>query len=125
MGQKVLIVEDNTLNMKLFNDVLVANGFTTVQSPTGLDAIELCTSHRPDLLILDIQLPEISGYEIVKKLRETPHTAATPVIAITAFAMHGDEKKILNAGCDAYLSKPISVTRFLDCVKHYCMASAA
>lgn len=123
MPAKILIIEDNVLNMKLFNDVLVANGYLTAQSPTGLDAIELCKSFAPDLVILDIQLPEISGFEIIEKIRADRNLKELPVIAITAFAMHGDEEKILASGCSAYLSKPISVSHFLDHINHYSKAA--
>ncbi len=124
MPKKILIVEDNILNMKLFNDVLMANGYETQQSATGLDAYELCCTFAPDLVILDIQLPEISGFDIIKTIRGNPQFKNLPVIAITAFAMHGDEERILGAGCTAYLSKPISVGRFLEYIERY-MAVAA
>jgi two-component system cell cycle response regulator DivK len=124
MSKKILIVEDNVLNMKLFNDVLDANGYVTQQSTTGLDAYDLCLSFEPDLVILDIQLPEISGFDIIKKIRSNPTLKDLPVIAITAFAMHGDEERILSAGCSAYLSKPISVGRFLEYIEHYASLAA-
>lgn len=118
--KKILIIEDNALNMKLFNDVLVANGYETLQSFTGLDVIENCEKFSPDLVVLDIQLPEISGFDIIKIIRAHDTFKHLPVLAITAFAMHGDEKKILDSGCSAYLSKPISVGHFLDQVDHFC-----
>jgi two-component system cell cycle response regulator DivK len=123
--KKVLIVEDNTLNMKLFNDVLMANGYLTAQSNTGLDVIQLCDAFKPDVVVLDIQLPEISGFEIIKQIRENSDHKDIPVVAITAFAMHGDEEKILASGCSAYLSKPISVGRFLEHIQHFCHQDAA
>ena len=124
MTKKILIVEDNVLNMKLFNDVLQANGYITQQSTTGQDAYDLCISFNPDLVILDIQLPEISGFDIIKTIRSNPKLQKLPVIAITAFAMHGDEERILTAGCTAYLSKPISVGRFLEYIEHYTAVAA-
>ena len=124
MTKKILIVEDNVLNMKLFNDVLDANGYVTRQSTTGLDAYDLCLSFAPDLVILDIQLPEISGFDIIKKIRSNGAFKDLPVIAITAFAMHGDEERIMEAGCTAYLSKPISVGRFLEYIEHYTALAA-
>ena len=124
MAKKILIVEDNVLNMKLFNDVLDANGYVTRQSTTGLDAYELCLTFRPDLVILDIQLPEISGFDIIKQIRSNALFKDLPVIAITAFAMHGDEERIMEAGCTAYLSKPISVGRFLEYIEHYTALAA-
>ena len=124
MSKKILIVEDNVLNMKLFNDVLDANGYVTQKSTTGLDAYDLCLSFVPYVVILDIQLPEISGFDIIKKIRSNPALRDLPVIAITAFAMHGDEERILEAGCSAYLSKPISVGRFLEYIEHYTALAA-
>ena len=118
-GQTVLIVEDNELNMKLFNVLLEANGFRTVQTRNGIEAIALARQHRPDLILMDIQLPEVSGLEVTRWLKEDPDLKAIPVVAITAFAMKGDEERIREGGCEAYLSKPISVAKFLETVRHF------
>ena len=115
----VLIVEDNDLNMKLFRDLLDANGYRTLQTRDGLEALELARSHKPDLILMDIQLPEVSGLEVTKWLKEDEQLRAIPVIAVTAFAMKGDEEKIREGGCEAYLSKPISVANFLETVRRY------
>jgi two-component system cell cycle response regulator DivK len=119
MGKTILIVEDNELNMKLFNDLLEANGFKTVQTRNGIEAVALARQHRPDLILMDIQLPEVSGLEVTKWLKEDPDLKAIPVVAITAFAMKGDEERIREGGCEAYLSKPISVAKFLETVRHF------
>jgi two-component system cell cycle response regulator DivK len=119
MAKTILIVEDNELNMKLFNDLLEANGYGTVQTRSGIEAIGLARQHRPDLILMDIQLPEVSGLEVTKWLKEDDELRAIPVVAITAFAMKGDEERIREGGCEAYLSKPISVTKFLETVRHF------
>ncbi|TDI65693.1 MAG: response regulator [Alphaproteobacteria bacterium] len=117
MGHKILIVEDNELNMKLFHDLLEAYGYTTVQTRDGRDALELARKHRPDLIVLDIQLPEISGLEVTRQLKEDEELKSIPVIAVTAFAMKGDEQKIRECGCEAYIAKPISVTNFISTIQ--------
>jgi two-component system, cell cycle response regulator DivK len=119
MGKTILIVEDNELNMKLFNDLLEANGFSTVQTRNGIEAVALARQHRPNLILMDIQLPEVSGLEVTKWLKEDPDLKHIPVVAITAFAMKGDEERIREGGCEAYLSKPISVAKFLETVRHF------
>ncbi len=119
MTKKVMIVEDNELNMKLFNDLLEAQGFETVQTSNGLEALDLARAHRPDLILMDIQLPEVSGLEVTKWLKDDDELARIPVIAVTAFAMKGDEERIRQGGCEAYISKPISVLKFLETVKSY------
>lgn len=119
MAKRVMIVEDNELNMKLFNDLLEAQNYQTIQTSNGLEALDLARLHRPDLILMDIQLPEISGLEVTKWLKEDDELARIPVIAVTAFAMKGDEERIRQGGCEAYISKPISVMRFLETVKSY------
>ncbi len=116
MSKTVLIVEDNELNMKLFNDLLQANGYDTLQANDGFQAMELTRNHRPDLILMDIKLPTISGLEVVKQLKGDEDTADIPVIAVTAFAMKGDEEKFRDGGCDGYIAKPISVPAFLETV---------
>ncbi len=116
MTKTVLIVEDNELNMKLFNDLLEANGRATLRTKSGVEAVKLARDHKPDLILMDIQLPEVSGLEVTRWLKEDPELRHIPVVAITAFAMKGDEEKILEGGCEGYLSKPISVAKFLETV---------
>jgi two-component system cell cycle response regulator DivK len=116
MKKTVLVVEDNELNMKLFNDLLEAHGYNVVQTRDGLSALELARKHKPDLILMDIQLPEVSGIEVTKWLKEDEELRKIPVIAVTAFAMKGDEQKIREGGCEAYISKPISVMSFLQTI---------
>ncbi len=117
--KSVMIVEDNELNMKLFNDLLEANGYRTIKTRNGLEALDLARAHRPDLILMDIQLPEVSGLEVTKWLKEDDELHVIPVIAVTAFAMKGDEERIRQGGCEAYISKPISVAKFVETVKTY------
>jgi two-component system, cell cycle response regulator DivK len=119
MQKTVLVVEDNELNMKLFNDLLEAHGYRVVQTRDGLSALEMARKHMPDLILMDIQLPEVSGIEVTKWLKEDDELKAIPVIAVTAFAMKGDEQKIREGGCEAYISKPISVMSFLQTVDKF------
>jgi two-component system cell cycle response regulator DivK len=119
MPKTVLIVEDNELNMKLFHDLLQANGFQTIETRNGIEALDLARKHKPDLILMDIQLPEVSGLEVTKWIKEDDELKAIPVIAVTAFAMKGDEERIREGGCEAYLSKPISVAKFLETVRHF------
>jgi two-component system cell cycle response regulator DivK len=119
MGKKVLIVEDNELNMKLFNDLLVAHGYETIQTRNGVEAVELARKNKPHLILMDIQLPEVSGLQVTQWIKDDEELRSIPVIAITAFAMKGDEEKIRQGGCEAYLSKPISVVKFLETVRNY------
>ena len=123
MTKTVLIVEDNELNMKLFNDLLEAHGYRTVQTRNGTEAVDLARKHRPDLILMDIQLPEVSGLQVTQWIKEDAALRHIPVIAITAFAMKGDEERIRGKGCDGYLSKPISIPRFLETVKHFAGAA--
>ena len=119
MTKTVLIVEDNELNMKLFHDLLEAHGYATLQTAQRHRGLELAREHRPDLILMDIQLPEVSGLEVTKWLKEDDELKSIPVIAVTAFAMKGDEERIREGGCEAYLSKPISVAKFLETVRTY------
>ncbi|MCF6321009.1 MAG: response regulator [Rhizobiaceae bacterium] len=119
MSKTVMIVEDNELNMKLFNDLLEANGYKTIKTDDGMKALELARAHKPDLILMDIQLPEVSGLEVTKWLKEDDELHKIPVIAVTAFAMKGDEERIRQGGCEAYISKPISINGFIETVKTY------
>ena len=119
MPKKVLIVEDNELNMKLFHDLLDAQGYETLETRDGLQALALARLHRPDLILMDIQLPEISGLGVTKWVKEDEELAHIPVVAVTAFAMKGDEERIREGGCEAYISKPISVSHFLDTIRRF------
>jgi two-component system cell cycle response regulator DivK len=117
--KRVLIVEDNELNMKLFNDLLEAHGYFTLQTKDGVEALRMARAHRPDLILMDIQLPEVSGLEVTKWLKEDDELRSIPIIAVTAFAMKGDEQKIRDGGCEAYIAKPISVASFMSTVERF------
>ena len=119
MAKTIMIVEDNELNMKLFNDLLEAHGYRTIKTRNGLDALGLAQEHHPDLILMDIQLPEVSGLVVTKWLKEDDDLRSIPVIAVTAFAMKGDEERILQGGCEGYISKPISVPHFLETIARY------
>lgn len=119
MPKTVMIVEDNELNMKLFNDLLEAKGYRTIQTRNGMEALDLAREHMPDLILMDIQLPEVSGLEVTKWLKEDDKLHHIPVVAVTAFAMKGDEERIRQGGCEAYISKPISVAKFLETIDTY------
>ena len=118
--KKVLIVEDNDLNMKLFNDLLVAHGYGTLQTRDGVEALALARQHRPDLILMDIQLPEVSGLQVTQWIKGDADLRMIPIIAVTAFAMKGDEEKIREGGCEGYIAKPISVANFLQTVARFC-----
>ena len=119
LPKTVLIVEDNELNMKLFHDLLEAHGYQTFEARTGPEALKLAAEHRPDLILMDIQLPEVSGLEVTQKIKDNAELADIPIIAVTAFAMKGDEERIRQGGCEDYIAKPISVASFLEKVKRY------
>lgn len=119
MDKTVLIVEDNALNMKLFQDLLEAHDITSVGATDGFRVLDLAREHRPDLILMDIQLPEVSGLEVTKWLKGDEDLKTIPIIAVTAFAMKGDEDKIRQGGCEDYISKPISVVSFIETIKKH------
>lgn len=122
MSKTVLIVEDNELNMKLFNDLLEAHNINTLQTKDGREVLDIAREKKPDLVIMDIQLPEVSGLEVTKWLKADEELKSIPVVAVTAFAMKGDEQKIREVGCDDYISKPISVAHFMEVVQKHLSA---
>jgi two-component system cell cycle response regulator DivK len=109
MEEKILIVEDNPQNMRLVEMVLRAGGYTLLKATDGEEALDMAMRERPGLIIMDIQLPKLSGLEVTKKLRRMPAFNGIPIIALTAYAMKGDKEKFIDGGCDAYLSKPINI----------------
>lgn len=117
MSKTILIVEDNELNMKLFDDLLSAQGYRVLKNRDGVSALETARREAPDLILMDIQLPEISGLEVTKWIKEDDDLRHIPIIAVTAFAMKGDEQKMRDGGCEAYISKPISIGPFLEIVR--------
>ena len=125
VAKTVLIVEDNELNMKLFHDLLESYGYDTLGTRNGIEALELARTHRPDLILMDIQLPDVSGLEVTKWIKGDPELCRIPVVAVTAFAMNGDEERIRQGGCEAYLSKPISIAKFMETVRSFLSVAEA
>ena len=119
-GEQILVVEDNEKNMKLVRDVLQATGYRTLEATTGAGAVALATEHRPDLVLMDVQLPDIDGIETLGRLRSEEHTASIPVIAVTAQAMQGDRERFLAAGFDGYVPKPVNIVELVRIVKQHC-----
>ncbi|RCL00982.1 MAG: Response regulator receiver [Candidatus Tokpelaia sp. JSC188] len=119
MAKKVMIVEDNELNVKLFRDLVEVNGYETILMRGGLNVLEHARKHKPDLILMDIQLPEISGLDVTKQLKADKELCLIPVIAITAFAMKGEEERIRRGGCEDYISKPISVPYFISVIRRF------
>ena len=115
----VLVVEDNPQNMMLVRDLLHVHGYRVIQAKAGMEGWELAREHRPDLILMDIQLPDVSGLEVIKWLKNDEDLKSIPVIAVTAFAMAGDKEEILAIGCDDYISKPFSVFDLLQTLKRY------
>lgn len=118
-SKRILVVEDNELNMKLLNDVLEAHGYEVMSTGRGVEAVEWARQYLPDLILMDLQLPDLSGLDATRQLKGDPETRAIPVIAVTAFAMAGDEKRALEHGCDAYVAKPIILKDFLNLIAGY------
>ena len=114
MKKTILIVEDNALNMRLFRDILHTSGYLTVESNDGSDVLALAEQHRPDLIVMDIRLPRISGLDITKELKRQTHLQHIPVLAVTASAIRGDRERLLDGGCDGFIAKPIVLKSFLD-----------
>jgi two-component system, cell cycle response regulator DivK len=123
-GERILVVEDNELNMKLFRDVLGATGYRTLEATTGGEAVELATEHAPDLVLMDIQLPDFDGVQALGRLRANARTATIPVLALTAQAMDGDRERFLAAGFNGYLSKPVNVRELIGTVRLHCDGGA-
>ena len=119
-GGQILIVEDNEMSMKLFRDVLAATGYRTLEASTGGQAVELAVEHGPDLVLMDIQLPDTDGIEALRRLRADERTASVSVLALTAQAMHGDREHFLAAGFDGYISKPVDVVELIGIVRKHC-----
>lgn len=123
-GERILVVEDNAKNMKLFRDVLVATGYRTLEATTGTEAVDMAAEHAPDLVLMDIQLPDLDGVQALRRLRADARTAGIPVLALTAQAMRGDRERFLAEGFDGYLSKPVDVRELIGTVRRHCDRAA-
>jgi two-component system, cell cycle response regulator DivK len=119
-GELILVVEDNEKNKKLVQDVLEASGYRTLEAATGEQGVERAVDHRPDLVLMDVQLPGIDGVEALRRLRGDERTASVPVLALTAQAMDGDRERFLAAGFDGYLSKPVDIADLVSTVNRHC-----
>ena len=119
-GERILVVEDNEKNMKLFRDVLGASGFRTLEATTGGEAVDMASEHTPDLVLMDIQLPDLDGVQALHRLRSDARTATIPVLALTAQAMRGDRERFLAEGFDGYVSKPVNVRELVGIVRQHC-----
>jgi len=117
VGEKILVVEDNELNLKLFCDLLRAHGYAAEPVRDGREAVERARLFGPDLIVMDIQMPHISGLELIEQLKGDDALKAIPIMAVTAYAAKGDEERIRDAGAEGYVSKPISVIRFVEAVR--------
>jgi two-component system cell cycle response regulator DivK len=123
-GERILVVEDNELNMKLFRDILLVTGYRALEATTGGEAVDLAVEHAPDLVLMDIQLPDADGVDVLHRLRADARTSAIPVLAVTAQAMHGDRERFLAAGFDGYVSKPVNIGELIDTVRDHCSERA-
>ena len=123
-GEQILVVEDNENNMKLFRDVLRASGYGTLEASTGGQALMLATEHGPDIVLMDVRLPDMSGIEALRRLRTDERTAHIPVLAVTAQAMKGDRERFIEAGFDGYVSKPVDIDELLTTVEQRCGGGA-
>jgi two-component system cell cycle response regulator DivK len=119
MPKTALIVEDNALNMKLMRDLLEASGIATLQTKDGKQALAMTREHRPDIILMDIQLPDVSGLDVTRWIKSDPDLKHIPIVAVTALALRGDEERVRQAGCDAYITKPISVANFIETVRRF------
>ena len=117
LAKRVLVVEDNELNLKLFCDLLRAHEYATEGVRDGREAVAAARGFAPDLIVMDIQLPHVSGYDLIVQLKADAALRAIPIMAVTAYAGREDEERIRAAGADAYVSKPISLMRFVDAVQ--------
>lgn len=117
VAKRVLVVEDNELNLKLFCDLLRAHGFVVEPVKDGREVLDKARSFVPNLVVMDIQLPHVSGLELIEQIKKDPQLKIIPIMAVTAYAGKGDEDRILTAGAEAYVSKPISVAKFIESVQ--------
>jgi two-component system cell cycle response regulator DivK len=125
VGQKILVVEDNELNLKLFCDLLGAHGYEAEPVRDGREALERARAFAPDLVVMDIQMPYISGLELIEQMKADDGLRRTPIMAVTAYAARGDEERIRDAGAEGYVSKPISVMKFVEAVRQLLEDAAA
>ena len=119
MSKRILVIEDTEDNRQIIRDLLTSFDYELIEAVDGAEGVAMAQTHRPDLILMDIQLPQVSGLEVTKWIKDDPELRAIPVVAVTAFAMKGDEERIREGGCEAYLSKPISVGKFIETVRRF------
>ena len=119
MTKRILVVEDQEDNRTIVRDLLTNAGYEVIEATTGTDGVSVAKAERPDLILMDIQLPGIDGYEAARQIEADPSTERTPIIAVTSYALSGDENKAIEAGCDAYFAKPFSPRKLLDKIREY------
>ena len=119
MAKVILIVDDEPRNLKLFRDLLQASGYTTIEATDGEQGVELARARKPDLILMDIMMPVMDGLEATRILKADATTGNIPILALTSYAMKGDKERILEAGCDGYLAKPLDIKELLKTVTEY------
>jgi two-component system, cell cycle response regulator DivK len=119
MSKRILVVEDTEDNRRILRDLLTRAGFELIEAVDGESGVSMATEHRPDLILMDIQLPVFDGYEATRRIRANPETRSIPIIAVTSYALSGDESKALAAGCDGYVAKPFSPRKILAMVQEF------
>ncbi len=125
MSKQILVIEDHEDNRRILRDLLTSAGFDVVEATTGEDGVALAETHRPDLILMDIQLPGLDGYEATRRIKANPTLRQIPVIAVTSYALSGDEAKAKEVGCDGYVAKPFSPRALLAKVREYLPAGSA
>ena len=125
MSKRVLVVEDQEDNRQILRDLLANVGYEMIEAQNGEEALIAAKTQRPDLILMDIQLPDVSGLEVTKWIKGDPELHRIPIVAVTAFAMNGDEERIRQGGCEAYLAKPISIARFMETVRSFLSVAEA
>ncbi|MGE5202545.1 MAG: response regulator [Acidobacteriota bacterium] len=119
MSKRILVVEDTEDNRQIIRDLLTSAGFEMIEAVTGEEGVAMAAQHKPDLILMDIQLPVIDGYEATRRIKAIPELKAIPVIAVTSYALAGDEQKTRDAGCDGYVAKPFSPRQLLAKVREF------
>ena len=120
MSKRILVVEDQEDNRQILRDLLATAGYDMIEAEDGMQAVAAASEHRPDLILMDIQLPELDGYEATRRIKANPALSAIPIIVVTSYALSGDEDKAREAGCDAYVAKPYSPRALLAKIREYC-----
>jgi two-component system cell cycle response regulator DivK len=125
MTRRILVVEDHEDNRRILRDLLTNVGFQLIEAETGPDGVEMAKMHQPDLILMDLQLPGIDGYEAARQIKADPRLSSVPIIAVTSYALSGDEERALAAGCSAYISKPYSPRQLLASIREHLPTSAS